>query len=434
MTSLADMLASYETRDKTLLAAFETVAEMLSRSAHVEQLDVLIIDFEAAPPELVAKHQAFTPNCMAIHSEQLVLVNQAFVHETEIAVRAFALAGSVLATPYLQREDQIFGLIERVAADRDTCLAQMRALADAPTIEAQRRRELSMALFFYISHEIGHLLEHQDRHAFGRFIDPNAELETRLAAATAKFSRHVDELRNFGFDLSDFAPMMTVGSEVRQRADEVLAQLPSHQHVNQDVFFAAEVSADKWAESMLVECLPGSPPSEADPRAAYVVATRALFAAAMFSWFQDLLTFLHKSDDFSGSAPDIGTLIVSLMRDRQQYVRASSLFGEAHRFTLLRANLAIETILRANTTYFDQPEDQRTIWYGGPDPRKRDEADALQRYWMLCILMDTAVKIATIGASTAWMLVKDKERGTPQLFMMQFFPLAVELQRLRQLR
>lgn len=434
MTSLAEMLAAYTTRDETLLAALEAVGEMLSRSDHIDQLDILIIDFEAAPAELVAKHDAFTPNCMAIRPEQLVIVNQAFVHETEIAVRAFALAGSVLATPYLQREEQIFGLVERVAADRDTCLAQMRALADAPAIEAQRRRELSMALLFYITHEIGHLLEGQDRHAFGRFIDPSAELETQLAAATAKFSRHVDELRNFGFDLSDFAPMMTVGSEVRQRADEVLAQLPSHERINQDIYFAAEVSADKWAESMVIECLAGSPPSEADPREPYVVATRALFAAAIFSWFQDLLTFLQKSDDFSDSAPDIATLVVSLMRDRHQYVRASSLFGEAHRFTLLRANLAIEAILRANTTYFDQPGGQRTIWYAGPDPRKRDEADALQRYCLLCILMDTAVKIATMGASTAWMLVKDKERGTPQLFMMQFSPLAAELQRLRQLR
>lgn len=437
MTGLAELLAPYETRDETLLAVFAEVVGMLAASERVRQLehlDVAIIDFEAAPAELVAKHEAFTPNCMAISADNLVLINQAFIHDTEIAVRAFALAGSVIATPYLQREEEMFGLIKRAAAERATCLTQMRALADSPDFETRIRRELSMALLFYVAHEIGHLLAGEDRHAFGRFIDPNAALETQLAAATAKFSRHVDELRKFGFYLADFEPMMTIGSEIRQRADELLAQLPSHERINQDFFFAAEVSADELAEAIMIECLAASPSNEADPRAAYVVATRALFAAAMFSWFQDLLAFLDKSNDYSDNPAGVATLIVSLMRDRYQYVRASSLFGEAHRFTLLRAKLAIEAILRASTSYFDRPDDERTIWYSGPDPRQRDEADALQRYCMSCILMDTAVKIATMGASTAWMLINDKERGTPQVFMMQFYSLVAELRRLRRWR
>ena len=56
-----------------------------------------------------------------------------------------------------------------------------------------------------------------------------------------------------------------------------------------------------------------------------------------------------------------------------------------------------------------------------------------QREILLRIHADTAIKVANVGSATGWMLEKDKERGTPQLFMMQFESIAQSVDRLRAL-
>jgi hypothetical protein len=135
------------------------------------------------------------------------------------------------------------------------------------------------------------------------------------------------------------------------------------------------------------------------------------------SWFRDFLGLLERL----GPEPEranIGSLIVDMMSDRENYVRASSVFGYDHRFTLLRTAVAMGRVLQ---TCPNETADERL------------RAEAMQRWYLCRLLMDTAVKLASMGASTAWMLQKDKERGTPQIFMMQFEPLAGELERLRRM-
>jgi len=46
--------------------------------------------------------------------------------------------------------------------------------------------------------------------------------------------------------------------------------------------------------------------------------------------------------------------------------------------------------------------------------------------------MDTAVKIAYTGCSTAWMLDVDRARGTPQRFLMTFESIGSAVARLQQ--
>ncbi len=118
-----------------------------------------------------------------------------------------------------------------------------------------------------------------------------------------------------------------------------------------------------------------------------------------------------------------------MMEGRERYIHSASLFGERHRFTLLRAALALETIIRARTNWFDRAPDQRSIWDDEPWL-----AQSLQRYFLLCACMDTAVKLATIGCSTRWMLDADARRGTPQLFVMQFFGIDHAVARVKQMR
>jgi len=97
--------------------------------------------------------------------------------------------------------------------------------------------------------------------------------------------------------------------------------------------------------------------------------------------------------------------------------------------------------MRARSDYFDR--DDRTIWWTKPEQdgepwwrRPVDETwwekEALQRYWLLAILMDTAVKIAYTGCSTAWMLDVDRARGTPQRFLMTFESIGSAVARLQQ--
>lgn len=56
--------------------------------------------------------------------------------------------------------------------------------------------------------------------------------------------------------------------------------------------------------------------------------------------------------------------------------------------------------------------------------------ESIQRYTVLCIAMDTAVKFAYVGVSTPWMLQADQQRGTPQLFAMHFETMTQVMERL----
>jgi hypothetical protein len=125
------------------------------------------------------------------------------------------------------------------------------------------------------------------------------------------------------------------------------------------------------------------------------------------------------------------------------YIQAASLFGEHHRFTLLRGALLLEAVLKARTGFNARPEDFRTMWVDvdvatlGRDPAARREwwlAESVQRYTLLCILMDNASKLAHIGCSTGWLRHMDAKRGAPQILMISFEPINAAVQRLRQLR
>jgi hypothetical protein len=381
----------------------------------LEALRVAVVDFERAP--IAVRDAYFTSNCMAVVSEQGIVVNDSFLRDVEIAIRAFGLAGSVFTTPFLRHESEIFGLVQRIRDHPREYLGALRTLSARGASEQCRREELALALVFFLGHEIGHLRDRGNRRAFTIALPEDAPLETQLAAATAKYCRHVDDLHSFGFDLPDLYEELIRNTEVRAAADGVLATLPPNQAINHDAWFQAETRADDCGIEVLVQVLNATEPWKQTPVAAPVLAVRALFAVAVVSWFRDLKGLLERLSP-EAERVNIGSLIFEMMSDRENYVRASSMLGYEHRFTLLRAAVAMGRVLR------DCPA-------ASSDERLR--AEVMQRWYLSRLLMDTAVKLATMGASTAWMLEKDKERGTPQLFMMQFYSLASELNRLQEL-
>lgn len=410
MTTFDD-LSACETTDPVRLAARDRAAALLLASPIVQNLDglrVAIVDFERAPAAVRSAY--FTDNCMAVVRDHGVVVNDAFLRDAEIAIRAFGIAGSVYATPFLRSESDMFALVRRMRERPREYLDALRTLTARPERERYRREQLALALVFFLGHEIGHLRERDDRRAFTTVLPEDAPLEARLAVATAKYCRHVDELHSFGFDLTDFDWALTKTGEVRAAANAVMASLPPNQAVNHDAWFAAESRADDCGADVLVQTLNAAELWRDAPSPGPNLAIDALFAVSLVAWYRDLLTLLERLEP-GGEEFNIGTLIARMMRDRQSYVRASSVFGAQHRYALLRATLTMGRVLR------ECPQ--------ADDASVHDES--VRRWTLLRRLMDTAVKLATMGATTAWMLRKDEERGSPQLFMMEYWPLAREL-------
>jgi hypothetical protein len=408
--SLEALLTPLETTDATLLQIRDEAARMLFASPTVVGMSdfavYIVARFERLGPK--DRKRLETDAAMALADEKAIIVNERFLHEAEIAVRAFGLAGTVFETPYLRSDEYIFDFVRRMTDHRERYLAYLRELADP---EAERRvvREAAMALVFFLAHELGHLEQGEDARPFGTFIRPDTPLETSLALATLKFAAHDKELSAAGFTLGKKPP--NEAPEIAAAAQRVIAELPPNDVFNQSVWFQRETAADEFATKILLECVASAPLPADDATPGYILAMRGLFAVSIASWHKDLLTFI---EELAGTdiRPGAVALQASMVQGRDQYIRASSLFGATHRFTLLRAVLAMEQILRPHEGDGDKPP---------------GHADAVHRYGLLAILMDTAVKLAFLGSATRWMLQKDDERGTPQLFMMKFFNLAEEL-------
>jgi hypothetical protein len=250
----------------------------------------------------------------------------------------------------------------------------------------------------------------------------------------------VDEFTPTQFGLPGFAMAADATSDVRRVAKEY-RELDKRRFGMQEAFFANEVQADEWANRIIIEhleTLAVDDPIEAEHSLYYLA--RGIFVAALYTWYRDLEVFGRKL----GIEPmsDLHQLSLAMAQGRQQYIHAASLFGERHRFTLLRAALALEAILRARTKWFELPEAERSIRCEhdaraiAADPALRREwwlAESLQRYFLLCISMDTAVKMANVGCATGWMLDADGRRGSPQILLMNFESINEAVALLRQM-
>lgn len=441
MPSVEAQLAAahdYASDDPEVTALVERCRALLAEADGVPDVTLLVLDYEGGA-ELRGSPLIRTDSCKVILDPPTVLVAERFLLELEAAVRSFRLAGSLLGCQYLRSDEELFGLAHRIRADLPGTLARLRRRDDDDAEET-----MTLTLFFFVAHEVGHLLDDADERSYATFIQADAPLETRVANAAMKLCRHVDEFAEYKFDLPGWERTADPGDEIRQREEELtstaeLAPL-KERHAR---FFQDEVSADDTAVRLLVEHFARLAEEEAATAAtrAAALTVGGLFAAGVFSWYRDLLTFGEKLG--TSGPPDAQTLAMKMLERRETYIHAASLFGDEHRFTLLRAALAAEAILRARTDYFDR--DDRTIWWTKPEPNGNpwwrepaDEAwwatEALKRYWLLCILMDTAVKISYMGCSTAWMLDADRARGSPQLFLMTFESVGAAVARLQDLK
>ncbi len=432
-------LAPLETQDAFLRRAMQAMLAQLAGTAAAQrhrEVQFYVCDFRFAPrPVLEGRY--FSANCAALRAENAIVLNEAFLLETEAALRSFNLAGELLATPYLRSDEDLFGLVARIRADPHAYVERLRALDRLPGrdgADAQAVEQFSMLLLFLVGHELGHLAQGHDQRAFGAFVDPAAPLETRVGNAVVKLGRHAREFARFGFDLPLFEQATDEHSEVganEKQWRETLKDLD----FNHARWFDDEAGADGEGAALVQEVLDGLAATDAAASDRRLVGlVEALFATALYHWQRDLASFLEKLQ--LGRLTNAQHLVLAMMQRREHYIHAASLFGDVHRFTLLRAILAIDQWLHARGVV-EQPLDKPVRRIAAAAVRQALDPDNARECWrrklLLQIHLDTAIKIAYVGSITGWMLNAEQLRGTPQLFMMQFESIRSAVARLRKL-
>lgn len=421
-------------RTWTAIAATKAVSAL-------KELHLFVINSASASLPL-RKSRYFTKSCQALLDEMAIVVNEQFLYEIEVAVRAFGQSQSLLATQYLRRDTQLFGLIRQIEAAPTETLERLRRHPQdtGAGLEPEEaiRHEVTMVLLFFLAHEVGHLLCRHPSGEFSTFVDPEAPLVTRIEAAVIRMCRHVDQFALYKFSLPGFRTVEEQRSDVRRPARRF--KRADQAHVSrEEALFQNEAAADNWANQIIGQHLEGLAAADAmgGERSLYLLV-RGIFAASLYMWYRDLDAFFRK---LGLEVPSAASLQIALMQGRQHYINAASLFGDRHRFTLLRAALAIEAILRTRTKCFDLPPHQLTIHVSYSDTQVATDlqarrewwlAQSVQRYTLLCIAMDTAVKIAYIGCATGWLSEKDR-RGA-QLLDLNFESIGQSLARLRSFR
>ena len=440
MTTVIDNdLSPLESTEPFIQRALEAMIPLMAETEaanHLANTQLYIVNYQYAPKP-VLKGRYYTDNCAALRDEQAIIINEAYLLEIEAAMRSFGLAGEFLAIPYLRSDEDLFGLVERIRLDPAGYLERLRALDKLPGREdadQEAVESFAMLLMFLIGHELGHLAHGNEEGAFGAFVDPNAPVKIHLGNAVVKLARHARELAELGFELPGFDKAIDESSEIG--ANEKAWRDTHHDiYMNHDHWFADEASADDYATILVQQVLDQAAVTDAIRSDFLLSCTiKALFASAIYLWQRDLGAFLNKLGlERLSNTQDLG---LAMTKSRECYIAAAELFGEVHRFTLLRSILAIDGWMQARGL-----RDQALI-----KPIKRLEPikerpemdantfhDCLQREFLLRIHIDTANKIANVGCATGWMLETDKKRGTPQLFYMGFESIDHSVNRLQQL-
>lgn len=435
-------LQTHECTDAIQREVIERACNILAASqiaGRLDDLDLLVLDPDQASSGL-RDSVCFTANCTCLLEKSVVIVNLRFLAEMEGALRSFAAAGSFFAIRQFQSDHSLFSMVRDLRPpgreqghghmpDPWAHLRRLRLLTSgygAPSREGDRetdlREELCLLVLFFVSHEVGHLLDRADKRSFGVFLPPGADLEQRMSHAVVRLARHVDDFERHEHALPGFGQLTDMTSNLRATVNDMRTQL-GIKAADNDLWFDKETSADEWANRILDEYLGRL--AEQEPHAAartVYLLCRGIFGAALYGWYADLLTFY----DATGTDPETNArgLVMTMMQDRENYIRAASLFGDEHRNTLLRGEIAIEAVLKNQTPWFESCNWARSsLDAAGPDQPGNDALETwwieetVLRYCLLGTVIDTAVKMAYIGAAASWF---EQSPSAPPLFILKF--------------
>lgn len=401
--SAASARAEYDTlgpTDPLATKVLQRAWDLLLESDLAHKLDVFDL-FVFDPAQLSAEMAAsryVTDALQAFLDLNAILLNQTFLLEIEAAVRSFALSDSVLQSEYLESDDRLLSLVKRIEPEPARYLKHLRRISPRwPDGSGEQGLEdaLILILLYFLSHELAHLAEGEDQGRFATFIDSNAPEDLRVANAAVKARRHVEEFAAIGFDLPGWEE--TLESMQIAEIDEVMRQELGNMDECHRTWYAAESRADELAQQTVfnyIERVSGADTRSAD-RLEFLFIS-GLYGFSLYAWYRDFGRLCERLK--ISTCGDGCELSLALARNRGAYIRAAAVLGEVHRFTLLRAFLAIEAMRKAK---------------GGP----RSTGELSQREYgqnsccdlMIRALMDTPVKIAYVCATTGWLLLIDRK-------------------------
>jgi hypothetical protein len=397
-------LRDRESTDPVVASAADSarrVLSLISQPPKVASVELVVADFSGASEQLLGSLY-FTPLACSFPQESLIIINAELIKELDSTVRAFEQYPILAHTPYLAGDEQMFKLARAARSG-----AEAQEMRQGPAMSQRAAvRQVELAVRFIVGHELGHILRGGEGGDFRSLPGLDTPAEQRIELAVTKLGRHVDDLGRHGFDLPLWEGMTAPSSPMR-RTEQSYAERLGHEYVNQSIWFADEEKADTWAEDLLRASLVAA---RSDPIAAHYeryLMCKALFALAIGCWYRDMLQLgemLNWEEPLTHSA-----LMAALFTDRENYVRLAALFGEIHRLPLLRAWHAIKRLFEAMPVeLWVSPEDRALKYTGGwPPTTPRDEkawlcSESLRRFWLLAMLMDTPIKIATVGMTMGW--------------------------------
>lgn len=434
-------LSSHETKDPILSEAARGVREVIpsiipSRTTAPDTVDIFVTEFGDDVPLRFRQYK--TDNCMAVQMglrHPSIICNARYLAEAEMAIRAFEDASA-----FFQEEGNLLKFIELSTARPQEMLLKMRSDKELASRTDQSTQHiglhLMLALLFFSSHELGHLLEGTDFRSYIDIVSAGNSLDTQVRTAVVKMCRHADQFARYDFGLPGMASVTEASSDIR-RVEETFKQEMIDVFAATQRLFQSEEKADAIAiEATLryLSALDGKDSEAALEQQHLLLET--LFVLGIYRWYKD---FAHFTEKECGRIENSNMLAICMARSRGRYIAASSIFGEVHRFVLLRTVLTMDAIIEKRMTYFSLPADQQTIWVTKEELEHLSKTEALhviwrkaalQRYFLLSILMDTPVKFAYTACATGWIMEVDKKRGSPQGLMMLFEPLEVAFQRL----
>ena len=436
---IEDYLAAHDTRDPIARHALATVRGSLPGVikpawTKAKAARLFVTDFQELPARFYPYR---TDSCTGVHSldgTPLIVCNEAFLLGAEIAIRRFEEARDLLS-----REKSLIDFVRWSRVDATAALQRLRSdkqLAAQSDQSAEHiGAHLSIALLFFASHELGHLVEGTD---FGRYSEPasGAFPDAAIRAAVLRTCRQVDEFNRYEFGLPGLERLIKTGEDARKVEEQFRSEVADVYEATSTRFIQEE-AADRVAIEAILSHLASVDKTGAKKGLEQQhLFMETLFALAVYRWYSDLTAF---ADNTCGEISDSRDLAGCMMENRERYVTASRVFGDVHRFIFLRSIIAMNAVARERMHYYTGSGVERSIWPerkkidGGGDGavQERWRSGDLQRFWLLRILVDTPVKFAYTACFTGWFVELDKQRGRPQIFVMTFEPIEAAIGRLR---
>jgi hypothetical protein len=106
--SIAEQLQNYSPADAVVADVLRRTWTAMSENettGSLQELHLYVINPAVASPVL-RRSRYFTDSLQALRDEMIIVVNEEFLTEVEIAVRSFALSQSLTGTQYLRSDQQ----------------------------------------------------------------------------------------------------------------------------------------------------------------------------------------------------------------------------------------------------------------------------------------------------------------------------------------